>query len=665
MAAHRVEEKVDSTKKFIIELKSIEKSFPLGGERIHILKNISLSVEPGDFIAIMGPSGSGKSTLMNILGLLDTPDSGSFLLEGKEIAGLNANQLANARRTQLGFVFQQFNLLPRMSAAENVALPLLYSIRAMPLKPAIEILNRVGLGHRTDHKPTQLSGGQQQRVAIARALINRPKIILADEPTGNLDSKSSSEILTLLKELNLEGITIILVTHEAQIANEANRVISIRDGEISEDIRKKEIVKTRTHAIPHLEILRARDDYLELFRQAFRTLLANPLRTLLSTLGVLIGVAAVIAMLAIGKGARESIELQLSSLGSNLLSVRSANVKVGGSVGSGVRLRLAKEDADAIQKNVAQVKSASSYVQEGGKTAAYLDKNWSTTVYGVLPGYLHMHASDPSQGRIFSDQESLDRSLVAIIGLTVSRHLFLEANPIGKIIKINKTPFQVIGLLPEKGGNGPMDQDDRIMIPLNSAMFRLFGQSFVDAIEVEMEASADMERAQTEIDLALRARHTIPTSMHDEAFRIFNMADLKHALSETSQTLALLLLSVAGISLLVGGIGIMNIMLVSVTERTKEIGLRKAVGGTSADILLQFLIEAAAIGTLGGTLGVGLGSLVSFLVNILSGWKTSVSSVSVIGSFLFASIVGMVFGIWPANRAAKLNPIDALRGDST
>ena len=603
---------------------------------------------------------------MNLLGLLDQPDTGVFLLDGKEISGLTQSALAEARRNALGFVFQQFNLLPRMTAAENVALPLLYSLHAMPLEPAQEMLTRVGLGERLEHTPTQLSGGQQQRVAIARALMNKPKIILADEPTGNLDSKSSAEILELLHELNREGITVIIVTHELKVAKEANRIISILDGEISSDVRSKPCQpreSTFQAPVHHLEELRARYEYLELFKQAFRTLFANPLRTFLSTLGVLIGVAAVIAMLAVGKGARESIEDQLSSLGSNLLSVRSANVRVGGVVGTGARLRIEKEDADAVLKAVPDVKSTSCYVEQGGKYVTFQDKNWSTNVYGVIPGYLQMHAALPEQGRVFSDEENQNRSLVALIGYTVSRQLFGEVNPVGEQIKINKVPITVIGILPEKGGNGPMDQDDKVIVPLNTAMYRLFGQSYVDVIEVEMKKGSDLTRAQTDINKTLRLRHNIPASMTDDAFRIFNMADLQAALTETGKTLSLLLLSVAGISLLVGGIGIMNIMLVSVTERTKEIGLRKALGGTSSDILLQFLVEAAAIGIFGGSLGVGAGILTSVSVHLLAGWQTSVSLWSVVGSFLFACLVGMVFGIWPANRAANLNPIEALRGD--
>ena len=660
--------------KAVLELKDIRKSFPMGDEKVEILKGISLSIARGDYVAIMGPSGSGKSTLMNVMGLLDRADSGSYLLEGREVRSLTDLDLARARRKSLGFVFQQFNLLPRLSALENTALPLLYSMRAMPEAPARALLKRVGLETRMHHRPTQLSGGQQQRVAIARALINRPRIILADEPTGNLDSKSSAEIMALLRELNDEGITIILVTHEAEVAAAAKRVITIRDGLIESDRRTERAPPAGSGPEPGSPAGMLPDEprpspedhgnrYLELAKQAFRTLYANKMRTVLSTLGVLIGVAAVIAMLAIGKGAQESIETQLSSLGTNLLSVRAAPIRIGGVTTESEWLKILPQDAEAVNRLIPGVKRTGSVVQSGNQRVSYQDKNGVTTVYGVLPVYAEMHALVPEIGRFFTEDENRERALVAVIGATVSRELFGNRNPVGATIKVNKIPLRVIGILPEKGASSFGDRDDQVEVPLSTAMFRILGKTSLDFLEVEIEKGVDMGEAQEKIDSLLRSRHDIPPSQTEEAFRIFNMADLQSALSETSKTLSVLLLIIAGISLLVGGIGIMNIMLVSVTERTREIGLRKAIGGTASDILLQFLVESAAIGVFGGLSGIILGAGISILVSLVAGWTVSISIPAVFGSFVFSSLVGMVFGLWPARRAAALNPIEALKGE--
>ncbi|NDG84146.1 MAG: FtsX-like permease family protein, partial [Proteobacteria bacterium] len=546
-----------------------------------------------------------------------------------------------------------------------------------------ELLKRVGLESRMHHRPTQLSGGQQQRVAIARALINQPRIILADEPTGNLDSKSSAEILALLQKLNNEGITIILVTHEAEVAAAAKRVITIRDGLIESDrrnpqseSRESSLLDSSQHdsaSLPphprppqetstHAALDRG-NRYMELAKQAFRTLFANKMRTVLSTLGVLIGVAAVIAMLAIGKGAQESIEAQLSSLGTNLLSVRAASIRIGGVATESDWLKIIPQDAEAVNRLIPGVKRTGSVVQGGNQRVSYQDKNGVTTVYGVLPIYAEMHALAPEIGRFFTEAENHERALVAVIGATVSRELFGNQNPIGATIKLNKIPLRVIGILPEKGASSFGDRDDQVEVPLSTAMFRILGKTSLDFLEVEIEKGVDMGEAQERIDTLLRSRHDIPPSQTEEAFRIFNMADLQSALSETSKTLSVLLLIIAGISLLVGGIGIMNIMLVSVTERTREIGLRKAIGGTASDILLQFLVEAAAIGVFGGLSGITLGVGISILVSVVAGWTVSVSIPAVFGSFVFSSLVGMVFGLWPARRAAALNPIEALKGE--
>lgn len=649
----------------VLRLDRISKSFPMGEERVRILKEVSLSISAGEFVAIIGPSGSGKSTLMNLMGLLDRPDSGTFELKGRNIEGMNEEETAKARRETLGFVFQQFHLLPRNTAVENVSMPLLYSLRSLPEGPAVALLKRVGLESRLRHLPTQLSGGQQQRIAIARALVNRPEIILADEPTGNLDSASSKSILELLRELNRDGITVILITHEPEVAKWADRVITIRDGEIESDLASR-APSAKPFSNGNRDIPRDRNRSLwkELLKQSFRTLYANKLRTVLSTLGVLIGVAAVIAMLAIGKGAQESIEAQLSSLGSNLLSVRPAPIKISGiSTSDSDWLKITREDAEAIRRQIPNVRSASAAVQSGNQRVAYQGNNGTTQVYGVLPGYAKMHALIPEIGRFITDQENQERALVAVIGATVSRELFGTENPLGKIIKLNKIPVRVIGILPEKGASSFGDRDDQIELPLNTAMYRILGKTSVDFLEVEVEKGADMSAVQEGIDKLLRSRHEVPPSQTEEAFRIFNMADLQEALSETSKTLSVLLLIIAGISLVVGGIGIMNIMLVSVTERTREIGLRKAVGATASDILIQFLIEAASIGILGGLLGIALGGGAALLVSVIAGWTTSISIPAVFGAFLFSSLVGMVFGLWPARRAAILNPIEALKGE--
>jgi macrolide transport system ATP-binding/permease protein len=647
----------------MIELKDITKSYQMGEHTVRALNGISLTIEDGDFVAIMGPSGSGKSTLTHILGLLDVPGSGSYKLHGREVSSLTEDELAVARREEIGFIFQQFNLLPRMSALDNVALPLLYSHKKMTTDFAQELLERVHLGPRAHHRPNELSGGQQQRVAIARSLINRPRIVFADEPTGNLDSQSEKEIMGILKELNNQGITVIIVTHEEDIGLQAKRLIRLRDGKIQSDTRQSPL-KAEQEPAPRPVFPESTFSITDLFAHfviGFKTLAANKIRTGLSMLGILIGVAAVVAMLAIGRGAQMSIEKELSTLGSNLLVLRAGGMRIGGvAQQAGGAARLTNEDALYIKDKIPAIKDVATRVSGRGQVT-HLNKNWSTEVTGVAPSYATMRNSDAEQGRFFTDEENVSRARVAVVGMTIVRELFGDEPALGGMIKINKVNFQIIGILTEKGSNGWQDQDDQILIPVNTAMRRLFGKNYVDAIDIEVaEADKVSDTEDAVLDLIL-ARKRVPLSQKDDAYQVRNMADIQQAISQSNQTMSILLAAIAAISLLVGGIGIMNIMLVSVTERTKEIGLRKAIGARRSDILLQFLAESIVVSVVGGALGILLGATITFTLSMLTGWTTSVSIESVLLSFFFSAIIGIVFGSYPASKASKLNPIDALR----
>lgn len=598
---------------------------------------------------------------MNLIGCLDVSTSGQYIFDGRDISNYNEDELALFRRHELGFIFQQFNLLSYFDAAENVALPLLYSEGRIEKEKSNHLLSRVGLETRADHLPREMSGGQQQRVAIARALINKPKLILADEPTGNLDSQSEKQVMEILRELNAMGMTIVMVTHEDEIGEQSNRIIRMRDGKIISDTRNKPLpqrpeievsLKENKHGVLSLE---------EHFRQGMKQLMSNKIRTFLSVLGVLIGVASVVTMMAIGTGAQKAIESQLSSMGANLLMVRTGVMRsAGAATQAGSTALLYEEDADALKNKFPQIVDAASSL-EGRGQVVYKNKNWNSSILGVGEEYYDLRSMKVMEGRKFTEEENRKRARVALIGATVYRELFGGKNALGEFIKINKTNFQVVGLLEEKGSSGFRDQDDVILVPIETAKRRLFGRTTIDSIDVQIANDTDTTDLEEEIRTFLNTRHKIPVASQEEAFRVWNMADMKKAIEASTQTMTVLLTVIAAISLVVGGIGIMNIMLVSVKERTKEIGLRKAVGATGRDILNQFLVESVVVGIVGGVMGILTGVTFAIVLNAFSGWSTSISIVSVVISFVFSLVIGLLFGVYPARTASKLHPIEALR----
>jgi len=641
----------------------------MGKVEVKALQDISLTISPGEFVAIMGPSGSGKSTLMHILGLLDRPDSGEYYLGTRVVNKLLDEELSAVRNRLVGFVFQQFHLLPRMTALQNAELPLIYAGKRHLKELAKEKIREVGMEDRMNHRPNELSGGQQQRIAIARALVNDPLIIMADEPTGNLDSKSQEEIMAILKDLNEKGKIIIMVTHEEEVASHAKRIIHMRDGKIISDEKTDASFKPseENHADRIIDVVLSESErkarkaeFFDYLRQAGVAMVTHKMRSFLSILGILIGVAAVIAMLALGQGAKESIEQQLASLGSNLLVVRPGSSKVHGvAMEAGTVTRFTLQDVADIAKLSDVVNSVSPSVTGRGQMV-YANKNWNTRVEGAGADYAVLRASSPAVGRFFTEDEVKMRSRVIVLGATVVRELFGDTNPIGETIKLNLVNFKVIGILPVKGANTFHDQDDTAMIPITTAMFRVFGKEYVDSIYVEAKSADLLNTAQEEVSSLIIKQHRLNKDGED-SFQIRNMADIKNTLETTTKTMSLLLGSIAAISLLVGGIGIMNIMLVSVSERTREIGLRKAIGANNKDIMVQFLIEAVLMSFLGGLFGVLLGTGIAVLMTIFAGWAVIVSASSIVLATTFSLIVGIAFGIWPAKQASLLNPIEALR----
>ncbi|MEQ1324192.1 MacB family efflux pump subunit [Acinetobacter soli] len=661
------------TKQALLEVSNLVREFPAGDSTIQILKNIDLTIYEGELVAIVGQSGSGKSTLMNILGCLDRPTSGSYKVSGQETGQLEPDDLAKLRREYFGFIFQRYHLLGDLSAEGNVEVPAVYAgvNPAERKQRATALLTELGLGSKTQNRPSQLSGGQQQRVSIARALMNGGDVILADEPTGALDSHSGVEVMRILRELNAAGHTVIIVTHDMQVAKNATRIIEISDGEIIADrantpesaaTQKAEPDPDAAPALAHKQSKSQSvsswrsflDRLSEAFQMALISMNAHRMRTFLTMLGIIIGIASVVTVVALGNGSQKQILENISSLGTNTITVfqgrgfgdnsKTANFKT-----------LVPTDADALATQ--PYVTAVSPMVSSSKTIRYQENEATATINGVGNDFFGVRGLTFKDGQSFDAVSVRDRSQDVVIDTNTQKQFFADGtNPIGQVILLGSVPARIIGIIEPQSSAMGSDDSLNVYMPYTTVMSRMLGQSNVRSIIVRINDQYSTSAAENAIVNLLTLRHG-----QQDIFTM-NSDSIRQTIEKTTSTMTLLVSAIAVISLVVGGIGVMNIMLVSVTERTQEIGVRMAVGARQSDILQQFLIEAILVCLIGGVLGVllslGLGQLINKVA--AGNFAVAYSTTSIVAAFICSTLIGVVFGFLPARNAAQLDPVAAL-----
>lgn len=648
----------------LLELKGITRSFIAGEKAFIALKDINLTINAGEVVAITGASGSGKSTLMNVLGCLDHPSAGSYKVDGRETGSMNDRELAVLRRDHFGFIFQRYHLLPHLSALHNVEMPAIYAGAAESQRHsrAGELLTRLGLMGHLSNRPNQLSGGQQQRVSIARALMNGGDIILADEPTGALDTTSGKEVMKILLELNRAGHTVIIVTHDEKVAAHAQRIIEIRDGEIVSDrpnpqqpLEDQSPQGTRPAKVKPVNGLRASFGlFSEAFNMAWVALISHRMRTLLTMLGIIIGITSVVSIVAIGEGVKAYVLKDIQAIGSNTIEIM-PGADWGDSRSTAIET-LVLSDVTALGDQY-YIDSATPNV---GRNLLLRFENIdiNATVNGVSESYFQVRGIKIGSGVAFSKDDARRQSQVVVIDHNTRQRLFPNSDPLGKVILIDNLPCTIIGVTEDRKSVFNTNKNLNVWMPYETAAGRLLGQRFLDSVTVRIKDGQPSKIVEDHVVKLLTQRHGI------KDFFTYNLDSVMQTVQKTSQSLALLLSLIAIISLVVGGIGVMNIMLVSVTERTREIGIRMAVGARQSDIRQQFLVEAVMVCLMGGMIGIALSFGIGYVFSIfVKEWQMVFSVGSIITAVVCSTLIGVVFGFVPARNAARLDPINALARD--
>jgi macrolide transport system ATP-binding/permease protein len=639
----------------LLEIAGVYRSFAAGEQTLTVLENVNLSIQRGEMVAIVGASGSGKSTLMNILGCLDKPSQGTYFIDGQDTSTMDVDQLAQLRREHFGFIFQRYHLLGDLDAVGNVEVPAVYAgkDRKQRKQRAETLLSRLGLADRLDHKPSQLSGGQQQRVSVARALMNGGDVILADEPTGALDSHSGDEMMKLLQELHQDGHTIILVTHDMNVAQFADRIIEIKDGVIIRDAQNRP--PATHHVLPDIHSQKTSwfgwDRYVEAFKMALLAMLSHRLRTFLTMLGIIIGIASVVSVVALGAGSQQAVLENISAMGTNTIDVRPGSGF--GDRRSGRVRTLTSSDSEALQ-SLPYVDSVTPSISSSG-TIRYTNQAVSASFNGVGPDYFRVRGYELADGQFWDESSVTSLAQEAVIDDNTRKSLFPDSSAIGEVIFLDDLPVRIIGITkPKESAFGNSDALN-VWIPYTTVSGRMVGQSYLDSITIRINQSAPSSAAEQGIISLLKMRHGT------EDFFTINTDTIRQSIEKTTQTMTLLISAIAVISLVVGGIGVMNIMLVSVTERTREIGVRMAVGARQSDILRQFLIEAVLVCLFGGVIGIGLAYLIGVIFASTGGsFQMIYSTSSIVAAFACSTLIGVLFGFLPARSAAQLDPVDAL-----